>query len=75
MALYKGIDVDNGLRPLIPHMPLVEEYRESLQTLQAVWDNLNLLGQMSGTTKEMTRTRESFAQLTNSLLNNLLKEI
>jgi len=73
MALYKGIDVDNGLRPLIPHMPLVEEYRESLQTLQAVWDNLNLLGQMSGTTKEMTRTRESFAQLTNSLLNNLAK--
>lgn len=73
MALYKGIDVDNGLRPLLPHMPLVEEYRESLQTLQAVWDNLNLLGQMSGTTKEMTRTRESFANLTNSLLNNLAR--
>jgi len=73
MALYKGIEVDHGLRPLLPHMPLVEEYRESLQTLQAVWDNLNLLGQMSGTTKEMTRTRESFASLTNSLLNNLAR--
>lgn len=71
MALYKGIRVDSTLRQFLPHMPLVEEYRESLQTLQAVWDNLNLLGQMSGTTTEMTRTRESFSRLTSSLLNNL----
>ncbi len=71
MANYKGIAVDPAVRPLLPHMAMVEEYREALQTLQAVWDNLNLLGQLSGTTAEMGRTREAFSSLTGDLLNNL----
>ncbi|MDD2884803.1 MAG: chemotaxis protein CheW [Dechloromonas sp.] len=71
MANYKGIEVDPAVRPLLPHMAMVEEYREALQTLQAVWDNLNLLGQLSGTTAEMGRTRQAFASLTGDLLNNL----
>lgn len=71
MANYKGIEVDDAVRPLLPHMAMVEDYRESLQALQAVWDNLNLLGQMSGTTAEMGRTREAFTTLTGDLLNSL----
>ena len=71
MAKYKGIEVKDSVRQLLPHMPLIDEYREMLQSLQAVWDNLNLLGQLSGTTAEIGQTREAFASLTGELLNNL----
>ncbi|NHC05790.1 chemotaxis protein CheW [Azonexus fungiphilus] len=74
MAKYKGIEVKDGVRQLLPHMPLIEEYREMLQSLQAVWDNLNLLGQLSGTTAEIGQTREAFASLTGELLNNLAEQ-
>jgi chemotaxis signal transduction protein len=74
VARYKGIEVKDGVRQLLPHMPLIEEYREVLQSLQAVWDNLNLLGQMSGTTAEIGQTREAFASLTSELLNNLAEQ-
>ena len=74
MAKYKGIEVRDSVRQLLPHMPLIEEYREMLQSLQAVWDNLNLLGQMSGTTAEIGQTREAFASLTGELLNNLAEQ-
>ncbi len=74
MAKYKGIEVKDSVRQLLPHMPLIEEYREMLQSLQAVWDNLNLLGQMSGTTAEIGQTREAFANLTGELLNNLAEQ-
>ena len=42
-----------------------------LQSLQAVWDNLNLLGWLSDTTAEIGQTREAFSSLTSDLLNNL----
>lgn len=71
MGSYKGIEVEDGLLNLLPHMQLVEEYRESLQNLQAVWDNLNLLGHLSATTTDMGSTRAAFSALTSSLLNNL----
>ncbi|MFZ2267081.1 MAG: chemotaxis protein CheW [Azonexus sp.] len=74
VAKYKGIEVEDSVRQLLPHMPLIEEYREMLQSLQAVWDNLNLLGQMSGTTAEIGQTREAFASLTGELLNNLAEQ-
>jgi len=74
VAKYKGIEVKDSVRQLLPHMPLIEEYREMLQSLQAVWDNLNLLGQMSGTTAEIGQTREAFANLTSELLNNLAEQ-
>ena len=71
MQTYKGIDVDDSLLPLIGHMESVQEYREMLQSLQAVWDNLTLLGQLSGTGTDMSGTRQAFASLTAALLNNL----
>jgi hypothetical protein len=45
--------------------------RASLQSLEAVWDVLNLLGQLSGTTTEIGDTKAAFASLTESLLHNL----
>lgn len=71
MHTYKGIEVDASLAPLIGRMESVEEYREMLQNLQSVWDNLTLLGQLSGTGTDMSGTRQAFASLTAALLNNL----
>lgn len=74
MANWKGVDFAGDLARVVRHMPEVETYRESLQTLQAVWDNLTVLGQMSGTGTEITGMRAAFAQLTGTLLNGLATE-
>ena len=74
MASFKGIKVNDSVSALLPHMPLIDEDRESLQSLQAVWDNLSLLGQLSGTTAGTEQTREAFAGLTGELLNNLAEQ-
>ena len=71
MARYKNIELDAKLAAVIRHMNAVEEYREVLQNLQTVWDNLTLLGQLSGTGTDMSNTRQAFNQLTGSLLNQL----
>jgi len=74
MALYKGVEIDDGLITLIGRMGKVDEYQESLQSLQSVWDNLTLLGHLSGTGTDMSDTRIAFEQLTSSLLNQLGRE-
>lgn len=74
MARYKNIELDDRLNGVIRHMNAVEEYRELLQSLQAQWDNLTLLGQLSGTSTDMSDTRQAFAQLTTSLVNHLALE-
>lgn len=71
MALYKGIELDSDLNDLIRHMGVTVEYWETLQYLQGVWDNLTLLGQLSGTGTDMTSTRQAFHRLTENLLNSL----
>jgi chemotaxis signal transduction protein len=64
-------EVSHPLRRLLPHMLHVTENRETLKSLESVWDVLNLLGQLSGTTTEMGDTKSAFASLTGSLLHNL----
>lgn len=49
----------------------VTENSETLKSLEAVWDVLNLLGQLSGTTTEMGDTKAAFASLTASLQHHL----
>lgn len=74
MGAYEGMDVDQELLDLIRLMGKAEEYRERLQNLQAVWDNLTLLGHLSGTATDMSDTRTAFQQLSGSLLNQLARE-
>lgn len=71
MAMYKGVEVDDGIVKLIGRMGKVEEYQASLQSLQSIWDNLTLLGHLSGTGADMADTRQAFQQLTSRLLNQL----
>ncbi len=74
MAIYKGITIDDDLASLMRHMQGVEEYREVLGKLQAAWDTLTLLGQLTGAAAEMSGTREAFQGLTGDLLNHLGRE-
>ena len=74
MAIYKGIEIDNGLAGVIRYMAGVEDYREGLGKLQSSWDILTLLGQLTGAATEMSGTREGFERLTGELLNHLGKE-
>ncbi|OHC65359.1 MAG: hypothetical protein A2040_06825 [Rhodocyclales bacterium GWA2_65_19] len=74
MAIYKGITIDDALASLMRHMQGVEEYREVLGKLQAAWDTLTLLGQLTGAAAEMSGTREAFQGLTGDLLNHLGRE-
>ncbi|MFI3118390.1 MAG: chemotaxis protein CheW [Methylococcaceae bacterium] len=74
MANYKNIDIEEGLLGMIRHMQAVDECREELNNLQSIWDNLTLLGQLSGTGTDMNGTRQSFQKLTGSLLNQLASE-
>lgn len=64
MRVYKDVELDDRLLKVIRHMIRVEEYRETLQGLQGVWDNLSLLGQLSGTGTGMNETRQAFNRLT-----------
>ncbi|WP_412480247.1 chemotaxis protein CheW [Azonexus sp. IMCC34839] len=74
MAIYKSIELDDRLTGVVRHMGQVEEYRESLQNLQGIWDTLTLLGQLSGLGNDMTSTRAAFSRLTSDLLNQLGNE-
>lgn len=71
---YKGMQLDDDIGSLVRNMPQVDTYRESLSQLQAVWDSLALLGQLSGVGNEMGDTRESFFSLSQSLINQLAHE-
>lgn len=71
MAIYKDVEIDDLLVGLINHMHGVENYREALVRLQASWDTLTLLGQLSGSAAEMSGTREAFEKLSGQLLNHL----
>lgn len=60
MVLYRGVEIGSELATSIRYMDQVEEYRESLQALQAVWDTLALLGHLSGTRIEIGEVRSAF---------------
>ena len=68
---FKGIELDAGLKAVVPHMAMAQEYAGALQHLQSVWDNLSLLGQLAGTGIEISNTRRAFSDLATDLLNQL----
>ena len=55
-------------------MRAIDDYRQVFDRLQASWDTLTLLGQLSGNATEMSGTRSAFETLTASLLGHLAKE-
>lgn len=55
-------------------MHAIAAYREELGRLQASWDTLGLLGELSGNATEMAGTRTAFAELSTTLLHHLAVE-
>lgn len=68
---YKGMTLDDDVGGFIRYMPQVDAYHDELIRLQAVWDNLTLLGQLSGVGGEMGNTRNAFFELSQALMNHL----
>ncbi len=73
-TLREGFEIDPALAGLIRHMRAIDDYRQVFDRLQASWDTLTLLGQLSGNATEMSGTRSAFETLTASLLGHLAKE-
>jgi chemotaxis signal transduction protein len=73
-TLREGPEIDPALAGLIRHMRAIDDYRQVFDRLQASWDTLTLLGQLSGNATEMSGTRSAFETLTASLLGHLAKE-
>lgn len=73
-TLNEGLAIDPALAGLIRHMRAIDDYRQVFDRLQASWDTLTLLGQLSGNATEMSGTRSAFEKLTASLLGHLAKE-
>ncbi len=71
----RGIPFSPEVAAFVRHMPLVDEHRESLLRLQAVWDSLALMGQMSGSAADISKTRSAFESLTNRLLDSLARRL
>jgi hypothetical protein len=71
---FKGVDLERDLERIIPYVRTAEEYGGALQHLQSVWDNLTLLGQLSGAGTDMSETRGAFSELAASLVNQLGRE-
>jgi chemotaxis signal transduction protein len=71
---FKGVDLNADLERVIPHVAAAEEYGGALQHLQSVWDNLTLLGELSGNNTDMSGTRVAFRELAETLLNQLGRE-
>ncbi len=68
---YKGMTLNDEVGDFIRYMPQVDAYHDELIRLQAVWDNLTLLGQLSGVGNEMGNTRNAFFELSQGLMNHL----
>jgi chemotaxis signal transduction protein len=71
---FKGIDLENDLASIIPHIKIADAYGGALQHLQSVWDSLSLLGQLSGGGTDMSGSRVAFEELAVSLVNQLGRE-
>ena len=65
---------ESNLLKLTGHMPEVEKYQKTLESLSERWDLLSLLGQMSNVNMDMSDTRKEFEDLTKLLLAHLGKE-
>jgi chemotaxis signal transduction protein len=60
---------------VVRHMQAVQAYDEGFRNLQTGWDNLTLLGQLSGTGIDTSNIRSDFQQLTGQLIDQLAREI
>jgi len=56
-------------------MTTLNAHKNDIFQLQSVWDNLSLLAQLSGTGIDISKTREDFGQVTQSVMDNLSIEM
>jgi len=75
MAHPHHSDTKASMAKLRPYMNSVNAYRHTLQRLQDAWEQLTLLGQMSGIAADITATAKEFRALTDALLQSLASRL
>ncbi|MEC5384464.1 chemotaxis protein CheW [Uliginosibacterium sp. H3] len=70
-----GASTQEHDRQVVRHMQAVQSYDEGFRNLQTGWDNLTLLGQLSGTGIDTSNIRRDFHELTGQLIEQLAQEI
>lgn len=71
---YKNLKISKEIKPYIKNMESAQQYLEDLQLLSKSWDNLTIMGQLGKSSVDMEKTKKSFANLTQELINHLCIE-
>ena len=62
------------IKPVLPYMHDVAEFKNSLNGLHYRWDQLALLGQITGLGTDITETKHAFKSLSDRLVSNLAEQ-
>ncbi len=74
MISHKKMQSLSHINKFTKHMELVQEYKQELLSLSKSWDNLALLSHFGNSNTNINDTKNSFTDLTHSLLDHLSYE-
>ncbi|XPV67980.1 MAG: hypothetical protein ACNI25_11770 [Halarcobacter sp.] len=74
MSNHSKMQSISYMNKFIKHMELVQEYKQELLSLSKSWDNLALLSHFGNSNTNINDTKNSFTDLTHSLLEHLSYE-
>lgn len=71
---YRGIEIDSAHIDMAKNLDSVDELIDELRDLQANWNNLSLLGELTNVGAEISSTRQHFQRLASDLTNFLIEQ-
>lgn len=71
---YRGIEIDSAHIDMAKNLDSVDELIDELRDLQANWNNLSLLGELTNVGAEISGTRQHFQRLASDLTNFLIEQ-
>ena len=71
---YRGIEIDSAHIDMAKNLDSVDELIDELRDLQANWNNLSLLGELTNVGAEISSTRQHFQKLASDLTNFLIEQ-
>ncbi|MDX1668371.1 MAG: hypothetical protein R3194_03045, partial [Limnobacter sp.] len=71
---FRGIELREDQIKLVKHVDMVDDLTEQLRELQATWNNLGLLGELTNIGADIAQTRTHFQTLANDLSIQLIEQ-
>lgn len=72
--IFKGIPLTEDQIQLARNIDMLDDLTEQLRNLQAAWNNLGLLGELTNIGADISQTREHFHKLACSLSQELIQQ-